>query len=113
VENPGRAFLLNFNIFLKKTNFNTLFIDYKTAKTKDLKEVINSLLTFVENFGKNVFYFDLIIAKIFLLSKNIFLGANRGAEIPPINKLQLSTQNKKNIPKVKIKLWIFFDRLNS
>jgi hypothetical protein len=77
VENPGRAFLLNFNIFLKKTNFNTLFIDYKTAKTKGLKEVINSLLTFVENFVKNVFYFDLIIAKIFLLSKNIFLGANR------------------------------------
>jgi hypothetical protein len=72
VENSGRAFLLNFNIFLKKTYFNTLFIDYKRAKTKGLKEVINSLLTFVENFVKNVFYFDLIIAKIFLLSKNIF-----------------------------------------
>jgi hypothetical protein len=72
VENPRRGFLLNFNIFLKKINFNTLFIDYQTAKSKGLREVINSLLTFVDNLGKDAIYFVSIIAKIFLLSKNIF-----------------------------------------
>lgn len=51
VENLGRAFLIDFNIFLKKINFNTLFIDFRTVKSKGLKEVINSLLTFVENLG--------------------------------------------------------------
>ena len=71
MENPKIVFLLNFNIFLKKINFNTLFIDCKIAKSKGLKEVINSLLTSVDNSGKKVIYFVLIIAKIFLLSKNI------------------------------------------
>lgn len=71
-KTPRRAFLLKFSIFRKKANSNTLFIDYKTAKSKGLKEVINSLLTFVENLGKKAIYFVLIIAKNFLLSKNIF-----------------------------------------
>ena len=51
-------------------------------------------------------------SKNIFIKQKYFLGANQGAEIAPINKLQLSTKNKKNIPKVKIRLWIFFDSLN-
>lgn len=72
MENSIRVFLLNFNIFLKKIYFNTLFIDCQTAEYKGFKEVVNSLLTSVDNSGKNTIYFVFIIAKIFLLSKNIF-----------------------------------------
>lgn len=72
MENSIRVFLLSFNIFLKKIYFNTLFIDCQTAEYKGFKGVVNSLLTSVDNSGKNTIYFVFIIAKIFLLSKNIF-----------------------------------------
>lgn len=71
-KTPRRAFLLKFSIFRKKANSNTLFIDYKTAKSKGLKEVINSLLTFVENLGKKSNLFCSHHSKKFFIKQKYF-----------------------------------------
>jgi hypothetical protein len=52
VENHKIAFPLDFSIFPEKTNFNTLFIEYKITEYKGFSKDINSLLTPVEKLVK-------------------------------------------------------------
>jgi hypothetical protein len=65
----------------------------------------------VDNSGKNAIYFLLIIAKIFLLSKNIFL-CQPGAEDGRRPKHKYSPETKKGLM-AKIKFWDFLASLNS
>jgi hypothetical protein len=74
VENHKIAFPLDFSIFPEKTNFNTLFIEYKITEYKDFSKDINSLLTPVEKSVKiSLICTYNIITKNFLLSKDIFV----------------------------------------
>jgi hypothetical protein len=43
----------------------------------------------VDNLGKNAIYFVLIIAKIFLLSKNIFFALTGGGKIADKQRLNI------------------------